>query len=304
LFLSLLGGLCLLTFSPSFELTKVVFTSATETAQTSGADWKWPQKVKPGKLITLPYADDLPHFKINGVPFTKVPERQLQFAIASVYGGPVKSLSAVAEAKWSPLSGILWPPEVTVVRQAVVVDHAPLNSGSELRLPASVLKKLSSAEDFKKQRDRELLESALTGDAEALNLSCLKRPTDSIVTSAFARPRTLPSGRSYYHSGVDLRARTGAEIRSAKEGRVVFAGHMTVSGNNVILSHGGGLFSRYLHLSEIGVQLGERIPASEVVGLAGATGRVEAAHLHWEVIWKGQYADPLMLLEDWQTVCL
>ena len=91
--------------------------------------------------------------------------------------------------------------------------------------------------------------------------------------------------------------------RSTHTGTVVFAGHMTVPGNNVILSHGSGLFSRYLHLSEIKVELGERVPASKVIGLAGATGRVEAAHLHWEMIWKGQYADPLMLLEDWQQVC-
>ncbi|MEO0336080.1 MAG: M23 family metallopeptidase [Pseudomonadota bacterium] len=301
MFLSLLGGLCLLTFSPSYQLTNVVFRSAKEISTIS--DWSWPSRVNAGQLITLPFADDLPHFMINGVPFSVVQKNQLQFAVASVYGGATKRLSALVANKRAVLSGILFAPEVVIAREILTVEKAPLTSGNELRLPASVVKRLGSAEEQKKQRDRDILSRALTGDATNLVTSCFERPVDSIVTSAFGRPRTLPSGRSYYHSGVDLRARTGKEIKSTGEGLVVYAGHMTVSGKNVVLSHGGGLFSRYLHLSEIKVKEGERVPASTVVGLAGATGRVEAAHLHWEMIWKGQYADPLMLLKDWQEIC-
>lgn len=269
----------------------------------TSSDWHWPSSVKPGKLIVLPYADDLPHFKMNGTPFSLLPEKQIQFAVAGVYGGSVKRLAAMVKPRWGWLTGILFSPELVVARSTIDVDHAPLNSGNELRLPSSVVQRLNSAESAKKRRDRQTLKSALFGDAGALTVSCMLKPVESIVTSHFGKPRTLPSGRSYYHSGVDLRAYTGTPIQSTKEGVVVFAGHMTVPGNNVIVSHGGGLFSRYLHLSEIRVQEGDRIPAATVVGLAGATGRVEAAHLHWEMIWRGQYADPLMLREDWGPVC-
>ena len=255
-------------------------------------------------MIVLPKNDDYPEFQINGIAFTEVPSKGIQYAVASVYGGPIKILSAVIQEPMTFLAGVLYAPLQKVLRHKITVDNVPLNSGNELRLPASVINKLNSAEERKKQKDRDDLTSALEGDAYLASWGCIKKPVNSKITSLFARPRTLPSGRSYYHSGVDLRARTGTPIKSALDGKVVYAGHMTVSGNNVILSHGGGLYSRYLHLSKLNVSEGERVPASEVVGLAGATGRVEAPHLHWEMIWKGQYASPLLLAEDWNQICL
>lgn len=291
-----MAGLCLLTFAPSYELTKSEFVKAN--------NLELPTAVDPGRLIVLPKNKDYPEFTINGVPFTEVKGKSLQYAVASVYGGSIKVLSAVIPEPMTFLAGVLYAPLQKVLRHKIQVDNVPLNSGNELRLPASVRDRLDSAEVRKKQQDRDNLVSALSGDAYGASFDCIKRPVNSKITSQFGRPRTLPSGRSYYHSGVDLRARTGTPIFSALDGKVVYAGHMTVSGNNVVLSHGGGLYSRYLHLSKIKVKEGQRLPAAEIVGLAGATGRVEAAHLHWEMIWKGQYASPLHLMDDWNQICL
>lgn len=183
------------------------------------------------------------------------------------------------------------------------IQAVPLSSGSSLRLPAHVRARLKSADEEKKRYDRERLITALKTDIPADSFSCWKVPVDSKITSYFGRPRTLPSGRSYYHSGVDLRARTHTPIRAASTGSVVFSGHMLVPGNNVIVSHGLGLYSRYMHLQSINVNVNDKVDVHEVVGTAGATGRVEAPHLHWEVIWKGQHADPLLFVKDWEQIC-
>ena len=99
------------------------------------------------------------------------------------------------------------------------------------------------------------------------------------------------------HSGADLTAATGTEIRAMNRGRVVLAKDLFYSGNAVFIDHGLGIYSVYLHLSEIGVKPGEMIGKGQVLGLAGATGRVTGPHLHWGVRAQGARVDPFSLLQ-------
>ncbi len=99
------------------------------------------------------------------------------------------------------------------------------------------------------------------------------------------------------HSGADLTAATGTPIHASNRGRVVLAKNLFFSGNAVFIDHGLGIYSVYLHLSEIQVKSGDIVDRGEVVGLAGATGRVTGAHLHWGVRAQGARVDPFSLLE-------
>jgi murein DD-endopeptidase MepM/ murein hydrolase activator NlpD len=97
------------------------------------------------------------------------------------------------------------------------------------------------------------------------------------------------------HSGADLTAATGTPIRASNRGRVVLAKELFFSGNAVFLDHGLGVYSTYLHLSEIRVRPGEIVDKGQVVGLAGATGRVTGPHLHWGVRILDARIDPFSL---------
>ncbi|MGD2167130.1 MAG: M23 family metallopeptidase [Gammaproteobacteria bacterium] len=97
------------------------------------------------------------------------------------------------------------------------------------------------------------------------------------------------------HSGADLRASDGTPVYAANGGRVVLADNLFFSGNAVFIDHGAGVISVYLHLSEIGVTVGERIEQGEQLGLAGATGRVTGAHLHWGIRVLDARVDPFTL---------
>ena len=97
------------------------------------------------------------------------------------------------------------------------------------------------------------------------------------------------------HSGADLRATTGTPIFAANRGRVVLAKDLFFSGNAVFLDHGLGVYTVYLHLSEIRVQPGQMIEKGELLGLAGATGRVTGPHLHWGVRVQDARVDPFSL---------
>ena len=99
------------------------------------------------------------------------------------------------------------------------------------------------------------------------------------------------------HSGADIRASTGTPILASNRGRVVLAKELFFSGNAVFLDHGLGVYSTYLHLSEIQVEPGKMVERGEIIGLAGATGRVTGPHLHWGVRVLDARVDPFTLLE-------
>ncbi len=200
-------------------------------------------------------------------------------------------------------SGLLSHPELHFLIQDVRMLHQHSNKGNKLRIPTSVLEKLNNATEKKKKRDRRILKEALESPSGEVNYECWKQPVYSKVVSQFASPRRLPSGYRYYHSGLDLRAYTGTAIRAPASGKVIMTEHMVAPGKNIIIDHGGDIRSRYMHLSKFNVKVGDEVKKGQVIGLAGATGRVEAAHLHWEVLWKENRVSPLHFLQSWEQIC-
>jgi murein DD-endopeptidase MepM/ murein hydrolase activator NlpD len=128
-------------------------------------------------------------------------------------------------------------------------------------------------------------------------------------TTPFSVPIPGGSGRNFGHrrvfnnqpraphNGADLRATTGTPIQSTNRGRVVLAKDLFFTGNTVIVDHGLGIYSLYAHLSRIDVKKGAVVQNGQVVGLAGATGRVTGPHLHWGVRVQGARVDPFSLVE-------
>mgnify|MGYP005836868707 CR=1 FL=1 len=94
------------------------------------------------------------------------------------------------------------------------------------------------------------------------------------------------------HEGVDLGAGYGSDIEAAAGGIVISAGWNGGYGKMVDISHGGGVVTRYAHLSVIKVDVGERVDRGELIGLAGATGNAYGPHLHFEVIINGVPRNP------------
>jgi murein DD-endopeptidase MepM/ murein hydrolase activator NlpD len=104
--------------------------------------------------------------------------------------------------------------------------------------------------------------------------------------ATFGTRRSYNNGSlMYYHTGVDFYGRD-EPIYAPAAGRVVFAGPLTVRGNVTYIDHGWGVYSGYLHQSEMYVQEGDQVEKGQVIGKVGATGRVTGPHLHWEV-WVG-----------------
>ena len=101
------------------------------------------------------------------------------------------------------------------------------------------------------------------------------------------------SGRGYeYHEGQDIDATYGTPVQAAASGRVITAGWQRGYGKVVYVDHGNGLSTRYGHLSEIDVAVGQTVTQGQTIGLVGSTGRSTGPHLHYEVRINNQPVDP------------
>jgi murein DD-endopeptidase MepM/ murein hydrolase activator NlpD len=104
-------------------------------------------------------------------------------------------------------------------------------------------------------------------------------------------------GRGYeYHEGQDIDAAYGTPVQAAATGRVITAGWQRGYGNVVYVDHGSGLSTRYGHLSEIDVSVGQTVARGQTIGLVGSTGRSTGPHLHYEVRINNQPVDPRQYL--------
>ena len=104
-------------------------------------------------------------------------------------------------------------------------------------------------------------------------------------------------GRAALHPGVDLVQSYGAEIHATAAGKVVHAGPMGGYGNMVEIDHGGGITTRYGHMSQIMVSEGDAVKPGDTLGLIGSTGRSTGPHLHYEVRIDGEPVDPAPALD-------
>ena len=105
--------------------------------------------------------------------------------------------------------------------------------------------------------------------------------------------RISPVGNGYeFHTGIDIPAPEGYEIRAAEDGTVINAGWINGYGNTVIIDHGGGISTLYAHNSFVEVENGQSVHRGDVIALCGSTGYATGSHCHFEVRVNGEHTDP------------
>ena len=122
--------------------------------------------------------------------------------------------------------------------------------------------------------------------------SGLVAPVSGSISSRFGMRRHPILGYRRMHSGMDFRAGYGTPIVAVTDARVSGAGRMGGCGNAVRLDHGGGLQTRYCHMSRMAVRSGQSVRRGQVIGYVGSTGLSTGAHLHYEMYRSGRAVDP------------
>ena len=122
-------------------------------------------------------------------------------------------------------------------------------------------------------------------------------PVDGTLEGGFGGRRNPFGGSGYeFHTGQDIEAPWGAPVIAGASGKVSFVGWQNGYGQLVVIDHGGGLTTRYGHLSHIDVELNQTVERAQLLGKVGSTGRSTGPHLHYEVRINDQAVDPLPYL--------
>ncbi len=149
------------------------------------------------------------------------------------------------------------------------------------------------------QREQALVTAARERDDERTDFALpFQWPVQGRISGRFGNARVYNGQPGAGHSGMDIAAPDGTPVRAPAGGVVTFASpDLYLTGGTVLLDHGHGVSSNFLHLSRIDVRVGDRIEPGQVIGAVGATGRATGPHLHWGMNWFDTRIDPLLVLE-------
>jgi murein DD-endopeptidase MepM/ murein hydrolase activator NlpD len=217
------------------------------------------------------------------------------------------SLDQVEKRQMAALSAVEDGMESRVRRMRGVVSDLGLNLADlEAAVPRTAmggpfvaLKLTPSAGPFEKQLYRiNTTRTEMDRLNRTLALVPYRKPVIGEVefTSGFGVRSDPFLGRPAMHTGLDFRASTGDPVRVTANGKVISAGWSGGYGRMVEVDHGNGLSTRYGHLSEINVRVGEVVKIGQVIGAVGSTGRSTGPHLHYETRIEGEAVDPQKFL--------
>jgi murein DD-endopeptidase MepM/ murein hydrolase activator NlpD len=122
-------------------------------------------------------------------------------------------------------------------------------------------------------------------------------PVNAAISDVFGVARVFNGSVQSTHQGLDFRVPSGTSVAAVNSGHVILARALFFEGNCVVIDHGQGLLTLYLHLSKFLVKEGDDVNKGQAIGLSGGTGRATGPHLHLAVRWQGVYLDPQALLK-------
>lgn len=223
-------------------------------------------------------------------PLAWLPERQLWRGV----------LPISIDCPKKPDSGVrIYQGQDVILQREVEVK--PKNYGMQyLTLNESTL--ASYAKPQNKADDQAILDSMKELDPVQHWKGNFKSPCQAPETTGFGQRRLYNGWKKSWHKGLDLGGYDGQSVQAPAAGRVVHVARGVVNGNTLVLSHGLGLFSVYLHLSDFESKLGDVVDGGQTIAYVGGTGGF-APHLHWEVRAYGVPVHPkafYQLPADWR----
>ena len=146
-------------------------------------------------------------------------------------------------------------------------------------------------------QDKTIKEDAFKHfDPDRLWAGDFRPPVTASISDVFGTGRTFNGKVQSRHQGLDYAVPSGTPVAALNRGTVLLARPLYFEGNCVVIDHGQGLLSLYMHLSRFKVKEGEQVSRGQELGLSGGTGRATGPHLHIAVRWQGTYLNPATLL--------
>jgi murein DD-endopeptidase MepM/ murein hydrolase activator NlpD len=147
------------------------------------------------------------------------------------------------------------------------------------------------------KEENNRLKALFLSISERLWEGVFRIPFDNEISTPFGTRRIMNGTWTSIHRGVDIKGSEGDPVRASNNGKVVLAEGLFFGGNTIILDHGQGIHTVYMHLSHMNVRSGDSVSKGDVIGLIGSTGRSSGPHLHFGVKISNVSVNPLSVLK-------
>ncbi len=189
--------------------------------------------------------------------------------------------------------------------KAVLLDNAVADLNEKSRIIESILS--SVGVDIQVQVSNKNSGGPFTSSAEGTRDELIVRtdwyldtlqdvplgaPIPGVMTSRFGWRTDPINSKRAYHRGVDIRGRTGTEVKATADGKVTKQRYDGGDGNFIVIDHGNGFRTKYAHLKKSLVQKGDSIERGQVIGLVGNSGRSTGPHVHYEIHYDDKIVNP------------
>ncbi|MCQ2462850.1 MAG: M23 family metallopeptidase [Clostridia bacterium] len=188
----------------------------------------------------------------------------------------------------------------TQVREGFLDGKQPVYEEPEADLTLKAVKLSYKSGKKKTKEEKSTAEQVSEADnaAYAMTLKAYT-PAEGDISSRFGYRTNPVTGEYSLHSGIDIAASFGSQVKAAYYGRIERTGESEISGNFIVMSHPGGLETHYYHCGDIFVEPGNVIRGGEVIATVGDTGRSTGPHLHFEIRVNGVKINPEKVLDKY-----
>lgn len=191
---------------------------------------------------------------------------------------------------------------IEILSNDIITDNIEINV-LDKQFPKQYLSVSSSTNSLRTDENYEsdakyIDEARSSSDKDKLWEGHFIQPVEGIITTRYSAIRYVnDSTEPYVHSGIDIAAPTGTPLLADNNGKIVLAMELIISGNTVIIDHGMGIFSSYLHLNSMDVEKGQIVKKGEKIGTVGSTGFSTGPHLHWTIHNNGVNVNPQFFID-------
>jgi murein DD-endopeptidase MepM/ murein hydrolase activator NlpD len=181
--------------------------------------------------------------------------------------------------------------EITVTPRDWPVEHVDGVPPKTVEPPPDIAARI-------KREQARVVAARARDDSREDFLETFAWPVSGRISGRFGSQRVYNGIPKSPHPGMDIAVPQGTPVKAPAGGIVTFAdADLYLTGGTVLLDHGHGVSSNFLHMSRIDVKVGDRIEQGQVIGAVGMTGRATGPHLHWGMNWFDVRLDPLLLLD-------
>ena len=263
-------------------LASLLFFASHASAQTAPIDHPLPVRVSQGAMV-IGHAEPGSDVRVGGRKLRVDAQGRFVFGIGRDETGPV-TVSIQPPGGPAKTSDIAITPRDWPIQRINGVPPATVNP------PPAIAERIA--------RENAEVAAAREDDSEQSGFAqTFIWPVQGRISGRFGNQRIYNGTPKSAHSGMDIAAATGTPVRAPADGIVVLAQpDYYLTGGTVLIDHGHGIGSNFLHLSRLDAKVGDVVKQGDVIGAVGSTGRSTGPHLHWGMTWFSTRIDPLLVL--------